>query len=523
MTKKKDHNRVLNFSEYKKAKKLFVKNGFKVSAIVKEIKKSQSTIYNWMELGKWKQEPQSEGKKKKRKMNDFTDIDIDLAQLPELHKYQVDFLKEVAEHKKLFYLKSRQIGFSYILCLWGFLDLLKTGTNKIYISSTERQVMGLNQKIKSFSRQLFRVELRGTKAIHILLPDGVSTASFHFLSSNSIGGQGEAGDMIFDECSWIDKLKKAYQLLAPTATRGYRILLVSTPSHKGHFAYDLWSGVNKKGEKIEIEFFRKKIDIHEAIQGGMPVDAKEVRSLCFNEDMWNQDYLCQWVDTLQGSFFKRRNLEACFFRKEVLDEAGQKRLVKIPFPPFNPNNLQKDEKLLLGVDPSGEHHTSDQFALCAVWCSEKFFRVIDHFSTSKLSISEQCEKVIQWTKKYHPLEVFIDAGGIGRSHFDKIQDKIKNVTAIQFNHKLKEKMVLYTNDLIEKKLLQFRPDDLEIIESFLSVQIKVSESGLAIFTSAKSFKKDEVSHGDIFWAVALVAYYYFRSFQKSSIMRSFSF
>ena len=104
-------------------------------------------------------------KPKKRKLKNEINQDeivlLEQAFQEVLFLYQQEWMQAIADSRIFILLKSRQIGATYIIALWAFIDLLKTGKNKIFMSASKAQAYQFIEYIKAFCLEVIGLELTG--------------------------------------------------------------------------------------------------------------------------------------------------------------------------------------------------------------------------------------------------------------------------------------------------------------------------------------------------------------------------
>ncbi|MDH5561817.1 MAG: terminase family protein, partial [Deltaproteobacteria bacterium] len=185
---------------------------------------------------------------------------------PFFYRFQQAFIKDEAFVR--FVLKSRQLGFSWVVAWEALWDALKTGKNKIFLSASKKQVGQIRSYIRKLAKSVFGVTLVGTDCITITNPAG-EEVEFHFLSTNCVTAQSFHGDVYIDEACWIPKFRDLLDVaLAMAIQDDYRVTYVSTPSTKSHHSYRIWAGLDDDDKPIKDEISRHSITLDQAIKEG---------------------------------------------------------------------------------------------------------------------------------------------------------------------------------------------------------------------------------------------------------------
>lgn len=134
-------------------------------------------------------------------------------------------------------IKSRQIGATWYFAREALIDALKTGRNQIFISASKAQALVFREYIVQFVLDITGVQLSGET---IILANG---ATLRFVGTNSRTAQSYNGNLYIDEFFWINKFADL-KLVADgmSSHKHWRLTYFSTPSAKSHEAYVYWTG-----------------------------------------------------------------------------------------------------------------------------------------------------------------------------------------------------------------------------------------------------------------------------------------
>lgn len=187
-------------------------------------------------------EKERKGKKKAAVKNDVSRLtEDDFAEA--FHKRFFPYQRELVEtkrHRNRFFLKSRQIGFTWFFAQEAFEDACLTGDNQIFLSATRAQAEVFRSYIVALAKEKFNIDLKGNP---LVLNTAKGQATLYFLSNNSKSAQSYHGHVYIDECFWIQGFNELYKVASGMAShKKWRRTLFSTPSAVAHQAYDLWTG-----------------------------------------------------------------------------------------------------------------------------------------------------------------------------------------------------------------------------------------------------------------------------------------
>lgn len=440
----------------------------------------------------------------RKKKNDFSGIEIDEIERPPFFLYQQEFLDDHARDR--FYLKSRQIGFSWVVAWEALEDAMKSGKNKIFISASKNQVGQIRTYIKQFSIKYFKVQLTGTDKITIINPEG-DLVEFHFLSTNSTTTQSYHGDLYIDEFCWIPNLRDLLDTaLAQASHKHYRITYFSTPSVKSHYSYNIWEGLDEFGKKVDDEISRVVITIHDAEKKGCDLFDMDRLKKRFTPRQFAFLFLCEWIDD-EGSIFKMPDLEACYYKTKVKNEEGKLVLENAALPEYK----KAGNPIYIGYDPNGGGKNGDSASIAAGEHRPDRLRVVRSRTFNNKSINWQAYIIKKWVKEFKAGFLGIDVTGIGAAVYNLIKDLPKEVdwplTIKKFTYDRENKieLILHMERIVASKRLEFDGTNKMILQSFLAIKTTTTGAGRSTIVADR---KKGIGHADLFFAIAHLAYKY---------------
>ena len=107
--------------------------------------------------------------------------------------------------------------------------------------------------------------------------------------ANPDTARGFSRNVFLDEFAIHQKSREIWGALFPIITRGWKLRITSTPKGKKGKFYELMTAQND-------QWSRHVVDIHRAVAGGLLIDPEELRAGLNDEDLWRQEYLCEWLD-----------------------------------------------------------------------------------------------------------------------------------------------------------------------------------------------------------------------------------
>ncbi|AMW79738.1 terminase [Acinetobacter sp. TGL-Y2] len=444
-------------------------------------------------------------KPKKRKLkNQITEEDLVLLEQAFndfLFLYQQEWMDAISWSRIFILLKSRQIGATYIIALWAFIDLLKTGKNKIFMSASRAQAFQFIEYIKAFCLEVIGVELTGDPIV-VNGPNG--QASLYYLGTNALTAQGRHGDVIMDEFFWIRSFLKFKKVASAMASQKmYKQIYMSTPSSILHEAYAFWTGTDSK-RKLPIEIDVSKV----ALKLPLKCADRKTRQIVTLDDAEAKG--CDLFD--RDDLFAEYGDEefANLFDCDFIDDSGSYFPLKDIIPnmvdsweiwnDFNPNETPHYQgEVWIGYDPS---FTGDNAALAVIApppTSLSPYRVLEVKQFKGQTAQEQSLYIKKVFGRYNVTFIGIDNTGNGLAVSEYVSKFFPALTRLNYNPELKIRMGLRAKELFQKRRLNFDAGLTIVAKAFLSIK-KAMTSGGGNKTLVTS-RSAENGHGDIAWAI----------------------
>lgn len=397
-------------------------------------------------------------------------------------------------------LKCRQSGLTYYFAGEAFMDAVLTGDNQMFLSASRAQSELFRGYIVGFAKEWFGIELTGNP---IILSNG---AELRFLSTNSSTAQGPHGHVYIDEYFWIRDFDKLSSLAGAMAThKKWRKTYFSTPSAVSHQAYPFWTGDTfrrGKHKKASLPFpsepelrqgalcpdgqWRKIINIHDAIAGGCDLFDLEQLRLENSDEIFDQLYLCQFIDSSQSAF-NLADLERCYSDLSLWKDYQPK--AERPF---------GNAPVWIGYDPS---RTRDD-ATCVVVSPSLEpggkFRILEKHSWRGHSFTYQSAQVKKLCERFNVQHIGIDITGVGYGVFDLVRDFFPRATPIHYSLETKNTLVLKAQDTIQGRRIEWDASWNDIAAAFLTIKRGATTSGQITYSASRT---DATGHADIAWAV----------------------
>ena len=233
----------------------------------------------------------------------------------QLYPYQKAFFADA--HRVQVAIWCRQAGKDFTTACKGIDDALRTGQAWFIISLTQRQADATFDKCKLVAKGMklaaaqiadgpeyierdpetdmgFRCVAR---TLH--LPGGGSVTSLPGRDPDTLAGL--TGNVILTEFGLFPKGGYPHwRVVFPLATRGFKVIVISTPRAKNTKFYELVSDT----ETYSVH----RVDIHRAVADGMPLRGEdgaditidEFKALYGDEIGWRREYLCEFTGDLEA-------------------------------------------------------------------------------------------------------------------------------------------------------------------------------------------------------------------------------
>lgn len=375
--------------------------------------------------------------------------------------YQRAFVLDPARFK--IWLSSRQIGKSFGTAFEAAADCAKhPGAEWLVMSAGQRQADEWMLKASRLSRAV-ALEMAGTddavrvevSASEIRFSNGARILS---VPANPDTARGYSANLVLDEFAIHEQDREIWAAVFPTVTNELsgqkKIRVVSTPKGRGNKFAELW-------EEGGAQWSRHKVTLDDAIAAGLRVDKAALREGVADEDIWRQEYFCEFLAN-DTTYFPLDLIRAC---------------ERIPAPEAPP-----DAPRFLGVDIGRAHDLTAIAELAAVGAE---LRLVDLETIERAPFAEQRE--ILWSRLSRPSVrgVAIDATGIGAQLAEETRAKFgSRVEPVQFTNATKNGLFQSLHRAMEEGRLAL-PADRELREDINAMHRKISTGGNIQFTAPR--------------------------------------
>ena len=375
--------------------------------------------------------------------------------------YQRAFVLDPARFK--IWLSSRQIGKSFGTAFEAATDCAKhPGAEWLVMSAGQRQADEWMLKASRLSRAV-ALEMAGTdeavrvevSASEIRFSNGARILS---VPANPDTARGYSANLVLDEFAIHEQDREIWAAVFPTVTNELsgqkKIRVVSTPKGRGNKFAELW-------EEGGPQWSRHKVTLDDAIAAGLRVDKAALREGVADEDIWRQEYFCEFLAN-DTTYFPLDLIRAC---------------ERIPAPEAPP-----DAPRYIGVDIGRAHDLTAIAELAAVGPE---LRLVDLETIERAPFAEQRE--LLWSRLSRPSVrgVAIDATGIGAQLAEETRAKFgSRVEPVQFTNAVKNGLFQSLHRAMEEGRLAL-PADRELREDINAMHRKISTGGNIQFTAPR--------------------------------------
>lgn len=402
-----------------------------------------------------------------------------------LYDYQLDWLRDQSRFKIGMW--SRQVGKTFVATLEIVRDVFAARAQGraspwLILSRGDRQAReAMRAGIQTHARAhglVFR------ESEHDLDIDGQKFRANEWdagggnivtaLPANPDTARGYSRNVYLDEFAIHQSSREIWGALYPSITRGWKIRITSTPKGKSGKFYELMTAEGG-------QWSRHVVDIHRAVAGGLPIDPEELRAGLADEELWQQEYLCKWLDGALA-WLPYDLIASCEDPEAGLPE------------------LYAGGPCFVGNDIGRRKH------LWCAWVSEMVGDVAwtrDIRTLRDATFAEQDSDLDEVEQIYRPVRYALDQTGMGWKPVEDAQHRYGKlrVEGVMFTAATKLDMATALKERFEDRKIRIPGGDSVLRADLHSVQRTVGPTGHIRLVA------DETGdgHADRFWAAALMA------------------
>ena len=391
-----------------------------------------------------------------------------------LLSYQVAWLRDTS--RKKIALKSRQIGFTEAIVWEMLLEAMSNPRRRIYVISTN-----LKNAKEVLARIVDRVDILRSAGIRVGLVQALKESlTFHngariiVLPCKAASVRGISGSLYLDEFAFYVADREIWEAIFPAVSRGtgdqaLRVRIVSTPWGLANEYHRLWD--------VGRGWSRHRVDIHEAVRAGHPVDVEQLRAE-YTTDAFRQEFECSF-DAGSGMYFSPALLRSRCLGRPVREEG----------------------RLILGIDLAS---VADNTSVVRLWerTSPKGRTVVELGrvdAVQGMSYPDQEDWISDIIEQESPDKVVLDAtgGGLGLTQY-----LARTYPELVDGQTMSQPWQVRTVERLKLRLEQGAfalHQEPELFRDFAQVEQATTPKNRRTY----KIKRTKTGHGDRFWGLAL--------------------
>jgi len=394
---------------------------------------------------------------------------------PLLYPYQRRWLEDKSRFKVGMF--ARQVGKTFVATLEIVLSALESPRRWVILSRGERQAKeAMDEGVKkhlavikvAYEDLNYPISAQ-ENALEVRLPNGSRITA---LPANPDTARGFSASVLLDEFAFHQDSRKIWAALFPVISAGHCLRVISTPNGKGNKFYELMTTDDPVWSK-------HRCDIYQAVREGLPRDIEQLRRALNDPDAWAQEYELQWLDEV-SAWLDYDLIAAC----EAPECLG---------------NYQGGD-CYVGMDVGRRRD------LTVIWVVEKIgdlFWTREVMPLLRVPFAEQLAALDGVLARYRVRRACLDETGLGMPVAEEAQRRHGQyrVEAVTFTGAVKQDLAVTLKRKFEDRQIRI-PIDRDIRESLHSIRQTRTSAGNPRFDA----DRDEVGHGDYFWALALAVH-----------------
>ena len=390
-----------------------------------------------------------------------------------LLSYQKRFIS--SPKKRKFWLSARQAGKSFSIAFLSTMKALKKKNGlSLVVSVGARSAAEIIKKCEQMA-QAVKILSNGSidysaSVDQIKFSNGSRVVSLPSGNPGALRGW-SAQCICLDEFAFLERPDEVLQAIVPTLTRDpeAELCITSTPGGKQSLFFKMYQDA-----LADDNWYVQTTTIEDAAKDGLKVDIEQLRLMCPDPDIFNQEYMCQFLDAFET------------FIDTSLLEFGE--------PP------KECEASYAGYDVA---RTSDKSAIVDLKrLKDGTFFVADAAVMSSVKYSDQIDVFKQLNAKNKWKAGYVDAVGLGGPIAEQIRDTV-NARIKPYVWTAANKSPAYEKlrSLIFDRKIRFAEHlKQQLIADFQNISRIVTEAGQIKFSAGHT---STGSHSDIASAIVL--------------------
>ena len=292
--------------------------------------------------------------------------------------------------------------------------------------------------------------------------------------ANPDTARGYSRNVFLDEFAIHRNSREIWGALFPVITRGWKIRITSTPQGKSGKFYELMTSDDDT-------WSRHFVDINRAVEGGLPIDPEELRTGLADEDLWKQEYLCEWMDEASA-----------WLPYDLIDSCED--------PAAGNPKLYGGGLTYIGNDIGRKKH---------LWCAWAAEMVGDVAWTREVNtlqnapFREQDRELDRMMEDYRTVRLAMDQTGMGEKPVEDAGHRygMNRVEGIMFSPASKLHLATCLKERFEDRKIRIPQGDAVLRSDLHSVKKVAGPTGQVRLLA----DENDDGHADRFWAAALMA------------------
>ena len=398
-----------------------------------------------------------------------------------LHQFQKDMYLSEARFRLT--VKGRQVGCSSSLA-WEALAIaiLYPDRTILFVSASERQATELLEYVKkAFYNKEFGLRLTEETKTSIKFSNGSRILSLPNNPNTVMGFR--ADDVYVDEFAFYERDRQMIDAILPSTSHGGRLTIWSRPAGKSGRFYSLYDEAKRGLNDFVVFEFPYTVVEDETYRESVLSIKKTMDDASFLST-----YMCQFVDD-----------KISFFPYELINKVVNDDLNQTPHFAM---------QLEIGID-FGKKIDSTVITIIELRDGKRFVRKI--IELLGITYTEQLKQIIQICKEYNPIQVKIDATGIGERLYEELREELGGIIIPYiFTTQIKQMLITDLKIAMEDRKIEI-PKNEKLITQLHALEKVVNARTI-------SFRHQTGKHDDYVWSLALANHSY--SYPLSSYSKS---
>ena len=291
--------------------------------------------------------------------------------------------------------------------------------------------------------------------------------------ANPDTARGYSRNVFLDEFAIHRDSREIWGALYPSITKGWKIRITSTPKGKSGKFYELMTAADD-------QWSRHVVDINRAVAGGLPVDPDELRAGLADDELWRQEFLCEWLDEA-SAWLTYEMIDSCEH-----PDAGKPELYA-GGPAYIGNDIARSKHLWVA---SALELIGD-----VAWARE-----ISILRNEKFAVQD--ERLDEMVEYYRAIRIAMDKTGMGMKPVEDAETRYGalRVDGVMFTTASKLLLATALRRRFEDRTIRIPQGDVALRADLHSVQRIAGPTGIRLLADDKID-----GHADRFWSLALAA------------------